>query len=130
MLFLPDTTFYIDIERGRDYTRRFLERCLNRGDGLITCPVVLAEYYSGVRPGERFYVDRVLETATMVAITREHGLIAASIRYEERRRGRTVHAADALIAAVAQDAGATIVTENPGDFQHPELQVLSLRPRP
>ena len=126
-LFLPDTTFLIDLERRQPYARAFLRQCNERGDSLAVCLITLTEYYAGRLPGERPDMDGFLESAIYWEMDRAVGLTAARNCCIAQRRGIKIHVADALIAALAESIGATVVSENRRDFEAIGVPVLSLR---
>jgi predicted nucleic acid-binding protein len=51
---------------------------------------------------------------------------AGKYRYDLARRGVQISATDALIAAVARDRAAVLVTRNVRDFPMADIHVLSL----
>ena len=127
-VYLPDTTFLVDFEHGQPHALSFAQDCLRRSDTMVTCLIIVAEYYSGRVPAQRPELDELIQACDYWEMNREVGLVAARHRLESRRQGIQIHLPDALVAALAFVRGATVVTENPKDFQMTGLDVLSLRP--
>ena len=50
--------------------------------------------------------------------------MAARLRAEARKRGRTLHLPDALIAATAKENGLTLATRNVSDFDYLGVAVI------
>ena len=125
--YLPDTTFFIDFERRQPHAESFVRQCAERGDTLSVCLITLAEYYSGRVPGERPAMDWLINSCIYWEMPRDIGVLAAQHRLDVRKRGIQIELPDALIAALAFVRGATVVTENPKDFQMAGLSLLSLR---
>ena len=110
---LIDTDVLIDYLRGRSQAVAYLE---SRRETLFTSAIVVAELFAGVREGgEREALDTLLRafevTEVDSAIAEQGGLW--------RRDFHGTHGTsltDALIAASASAAGATLVTLNKAHF--------------
>ena len=123
--FLLDTNVISEIA-GTDRNPQVAAFLANLADGYVSV-ITIHELYFGLerlQPGRRrqsltetveqfvaLYHDRVL------AITEVEGRAAASLRANASREGRTLHLADALIAASARVHGLTIATRNITDFE-------------
>lgn len=96
-------------------------------DEIGVCSVVLAEFLSGMHPGRRAvwttFVDGLTYWTTSPPAARQAGIW----RHDYRQDGITLATTDLLIAAVAYEVGATLITENPRHFPMPELSLLSFR---
>ncbi|MDE2994260.1 MAG: hypothetical protein OXU67_10295, partial [Chloroflexota bacterium] len=60
-------------------------------------------------------------------ITKEAAIRAGQLRYEFARQGITLSTPDTLIAAVAEEQEAVIVTDNVKDYPAKGMRLLSLR---
>lgn len=123
---LLDTSPVIDLERRDSATQAFLHNARSRGVRLWGTPVLTAEYYSGVPPGEVPQVDEFLASLHYVTITVPVGLLAAAYRLDFRRRGVQLQTADSLVAACARTIGADLLTSNLKDFPMTDIRVLSI----
>ena len=93
------------------------------------CAVNVAEFFAGVPPVDRPYWTAVLSTLTYWAISPAVARRAGELRYDFARQGHTlaaVSATDTLIAAVALEEGATLVTGNPRHYPLQGIRLLTL----
>lgn len=125
--YLLDTTALIDFSKDREPARSRILRMIESGDELGVCAVNIAEFYAGLPP-ERWTVwDDFLSALQYWEITWGTARQAGRFRYDFARRGIALSTADTLVAAVAWERGATILTDNVEDYPMDEVRVLSLR---
>ena len=60
----------------------------------------------------------------LLPVERAEAQLAARLRAEARKRGRTLHLPDALIAATAKENGLTLATRNISDFDYLGVAVI------
>jgi predicted nucleic acid-binding protein len=60
-------------------------------------------------------------------MTSAAALRAGTYRFDFKRRGQTLATADALIAAMAREYEAVLLTENPRHFPMDDIEVRSFR---
>jgi predicted nucleic acid-binding protein len=125
---LVDTDALIDYSKGREPTVTRIRELLDQGDELGLCAINVAEFLTGIAPADREYWHTVLATMTYWPISFAAGARAGAWRKDLALQGRTMPLADALIAAVAVEQGATLVTRNAKDYRMPGLQLLVLAP--
>lgn len=125
--YLLDTTALIDFSKGREPARSRLLRMIQTGDEVGVCAINVAEFYAGVPPEKRALWDAFVDALGYWEISRAAARQAGCFRYDFARRGQVLSTTDALVAAVAQERGAVIVTSNVKDYPMPEVQLLSLR---
>ena len=112
-LFLLDTTFLIDAERGGVD----LDDAIDDDDDVAIAAITVAELLVGVkfasgrrRNARQTYVNEIIESLPIIAYDRdvavEHADLLAAVREQGRPRG----AHDLLIAATARSTGRTVVT--------------------
>lgn len=123
--YLLDTTVLIDHARGHTAGVKVLARLFSETDQLFTCDVITAEALSGGDLAEIETIGRLLDALEYLAIDPVGARWAGSRRRELRAQGRRQPMADALIAAVAWRADATVVTRNPADFRLFGVPVLA-----
>lgn len=105
---------------------RHVEQFLRRADMMTISVITLHELAFGIErlpPGRRrddlqSRADKLTQTFADEAlpVKRAQALLAATLRTEAAARGRTLHLADAFIAATAMTGGLTLATRNTQDF--------------
>nr|MBI3614848.1 type II toxin-antitoxin system VapC family toxin [Nitrospirota bacterium] len=116
-----DTDVLIDVLRGRQATKVFIEELTDR---MIPCcsVVSVAELYAGMRPEESEVTAELLDGLVIFPITRSIAEVAG--HFKNRARQRRLELADCLIAATAFLEGASVATGNAKDYPMPEITVL------
>jgi predicted nucleic acid-binding protein len=84
--------------------------------------------FSGVAPQERAIRQEFLDSLRYLDITREAARRAGEYRYDFARRGQTLSTPDALVAAVAREYSAIIVTDNVRDYPMDDVQLMPFMP--
>src|SRR4051794_21602046 len=125
--FLADTSLIIDLLNNRIGRREFIEKLLQPGDTLGYCTINLIEVYSGMRPGEEQATELFLARLYYYDVTPVIARRAGQLRFEWRRRGRTLSLADATIAAVGLENNLSLLTDN---VKHFPMSELTLHPLP
>ena len=121
---LLDTTFLIHYWAGRESTRDYLER--NEKFELITTTLNIKEIAVGRALQGKLDRHEILETfdwLNIIPFQTEHAFLAGQVE-AQLHRDESVNqdkisfpTGDVLIAAVAKETGATVVTENTDDFE-------------
>jgi len=121
---LLDTTFLIHYWAGRESAREYLER--NEEFELTTTTLNIKEIAVGRALQGKLDRHEILETfewVNIIAFQTEHAFLAGQVE-AELHRDESVNqdkinslTGDVLIAAVAKETGATVVTENNDDFE-------------
>jgi predicted nucleic acid-binding protein len=125
--YILDTDTLIDFSKGWEPTRSKLLQLIQGGDVLGVCAITIAEFYAGIPPENRLLWDEFFASLTYWGITREAAAAAGVDRYELARKGLSITTADSLIAAVAKEQHAIVLTSNTKDFPIEGLTVQSLR---
>jgi predicted nucleic acid-binding protein len=123
MRFLLDTSAIIRFARGNRASVNRIDYLVERGEELGCCDITIAEFYSGAPYGRDRRWDRLMDLLDYWPTTRDAAMLAASFRRDARRRNRMLGLADVIVAAVAVEQSATLLTANPRDFQLPGLEV-------
>ena len=124
---LLDTTALIDFSKGREPATSIILAMLEAGDELGICAVNVAEFYAGLPPEHHVLWDKFLGSLHYWDITREATASAGSDRYRFARQGQQLATTDVLIATVARQHKAVIVTDNLKDYPMTDIQLRSLK---
>ena len=124
--YLLDTTALIDFSKGREPTCSRLLELIEAGDDLGVCAVNIAEFYSGIPVDKRTVWNEFISSLSYWNVTREAAAHAGRDRYDFARNGQTLSTTDAIIAAVARDHQATLMTNNVKDYPMADITVLPL----
>ncbi len=124
---LLDTSVLIDLWHGVEPVSTTIRHLLSGDTDVCICAVVVSEFIAGVRPESRGDWDAFFETLRFLPTTSAAAHRAGAYRFDFKCRGRTIATADALIAAVARDYGAILLTENPKHFPMDDIEVRSFR---
>lgn len=123
MRYLLDTTVLIDHAKGRHGASEVVASLFAETGDLFTCDVVVAESLSGGDEVERTTILALIAALEYVATSPVAAVWAGDSRRSRTRSGpRSL--GDAIIAAVAWDSDATVVTRNPEDFEAQGVRVL------
>lgn len=124
MRYLLDTTLIVDHAHGFPAAMGLLARLYEEGAELYTCDVVTCEALSGGTDEHLEAVAAVLEPLEYVSTSPRAARWAAASRLHRHRDGGKLGLGDSLIAGVAADLGATVVTRNRPDFERQGIEVL------
>ena len=122
--YLLDTTMVIDHAHGYPPATSLLARLYEQGAELYTCDVVTCEALSGGTDEHRASVEALLRPLEYVSTSPTAARSAAARRLARHQAGGKLGLGDALIAAVAEDLGAVVVTRNRPDFERRGIEVL------
>jgi predicted nucleic acid-binding protein len=114
--YVLDTTFVIDALRGDESAVARFDRLFSDGDQALVTEVVACEAWTGAPSDDDPALAALLSATEFIQPGRDAARAAGRWRADSRRRGFTLSLADALIAAAAKAAGATVLTRNARDF--------------
>jgi predicted nucleic acid-binding protein len=123
--YLLDSTVLIDHTNGDEPAMALLARLFAEGHELLTCDVVTCETLSLGTDADRRHLRTLLNALDYVATSPEAAGWAGESRRQRHLAGGRRALADALIAGVAHDLDATIVTRNRPDFERQGIAVLT-----
>jgi predicted nucleic acid-binding protein len=126
-IYLVDASTLIDASHRHGETRERLMALLDGGNVVGICPVVTGEFLAGIALADRGRWRQWLEAFTYWDISRSAAIQAGEWRYDFARQGVTLSLVDALIAAVAMDIDAVLVTSNVKHFPMTGIELMSLR---
>jgi predicted nucleic acid-binding protein len=125
--YLLDTDALIDFSRGIEPASSSIISWLDGSDVVAVCPVTVAEFFAGLAIEEAFQWTGFIAALPYWEISIEAAMHAGQYRYAFARTGQRITITDALLAAVAQEQGATLVTGNVKEFPMRGLSLLSIR---
>lgn len=108
--YLFDTGALIDIYRGRQRIRPFLEEVIGGAVTAYVSPITEAELWFGLRPGERERHEALLSYFIALPVTSEAGRLAGE--WMQRYGPRGLGWMDALIVATGALAAVPILTRD------------------
>jgi predicted nucleic acid-binding protein len=123
--YLLDTTLIADHANGYRPAVALLQKLFEEGGELFTCDVVTCEARSGGTDEHLDAVSRLLDPLEYVATSPQAARWAGAARLQRHRSGGKLGVGDALIAGVATELGATVVTRNRPDFERQGVPVLT-----
>jgi len=123
--YLLDSTVLIDHTNGDEPAMALLARLFAEGRELYTCDVVNCETLSLGTDADRRHLRTLLDALDYVATSPEAARWAGESRRQRHLAGGRRALADALIAGVAHDLDATVVTRNRPDFDRQGIAVLT-----
>lgn len=124
--YMLDTSVLIEAIRRREPAFSQLRDWIVAGEELGICAVQIAEFMSGVHPQRRVAEYRFLTTLRWWDTTQEAAAQAGFYRYDFARRGIQIDTPDAVIAAVARERSAVLVTGNGRDFPMNDIRIFTL----
>lgn len=124
MRYLLDTTLIIDHTAGDRRAESIVQRLFEGGNELFTCDVLTCEALSRGVDEEVRQRRVLLDALEYVSTSPAAARWAAESRRQRRAGGLKRSLGDALIAAVAVDIGAIVVTRNRPDFARQGVEVL------
>lgn len=123
MRYLLDTTLLVDHVLGRHGAPEVVERLFGETGDLYVCDAVVAEALSRGTDAEVAIMERLIRALEYVATTPAAASEAGALRRSASRTSPR-QLGDALIAAVAADIDAVVVTRTPSDFERLGVGVL------
>ncbi len=121
---LLDTTFLIHYWGGRETVEKYLET--HEEEEFVTTTLNIKELAVGRAIQEAldpYEIHSTFDWTTIIPFQAEHAFVAAELE-ARLHQNETINqdkinslTGDVLIAAVAKETGATVVTQNPDDFQ-------------
>lgn len=124
MRYLLDATVLIDHANGDQPATALMAQLFEEGHLLYACDVVTCEALSGGDDDDVRHIKVLLEALEFVETTPAAARWAGESRRQGRAAGTRRATADALIAGVAIDFDATVVTRNAADFIRQGVPVL------
>lgn len=125
MRYLLDSTLLIDHANLDEPASALLSDLHSTANELYTCDVVTCETLSQGDPSHLRRLRALLDALEYVATSPGAARWAAASRLKRHRAGGKLGLGDSLIAGVAAELGATVVSRNRPDFERQGIEVLS-----
>lgn len=125
MRYLLDSTLLIDHANRDEAAAELLARLFSESHELYTCDVVTCETLSQGDASHLRHLRSLLNALEYAATSPEAARWAANSRLTRHRAGGKLGLGDSLIAGVAAELGATVVTRNRPDFERQGIEVLT-----
>jgi predicted nucleic acid-binding protein len=127
MKYLVDADTLIDYLKDRGNARPRITAMIEADEEVALCAITVAELYSGLSDK-----NRTIWESWLMALSYWHISIGAAMRAGTYRKtasegGRTISVTDSLLAALAHENDATLLTSNIKDYPMKDVRVLSLR---
>jgi predicted nucleic acid-binding protein len=123
--YLLDSTLLIDHANRDEPAGNLLDSLHSGPHVLYVCDVVICETLSQGDASHLRHLRVLLDALEYVATSPNAARWAAASRLKRHRAGGKLGLGDSLIAGVAAELGATVVTRNRPDFERQGIQVLS-----
>jgi predicted nucleic acid-binding protein len=124
--YLIDTDAFVDYLNVRPPAVSLFVELAEAGDTLCLCDVVVAEVYSGLGAVPDPRAEGLIQSAEFVLTSMDTARQAGTWRHDYARQGIQLSTTDTLVAAVALQIGATLITASLNDYPIPEISVLRL----
>ena len=124
--YLLDTDVVISFSKQREPAYSWLLGRVRSSDDLGVCDIVVAEFFAGLPPADRSGWESFFDAMFFWETSPEAARRAGRYRYQFARQGLAIATSDALIAAVAVDVQATLVTGNVRHYPMPDVTLLPL----
>lgn len=124
---LLDTDALISYLAGNERTVDLIARLNREGNILGVCAINIAELYSGLSEAQRQRTERLIDALLYFELTAQAAKQAGAFRYDSARKGISLSVADTLVAAVAAENNAIVVTGNVKDYPLEEVKTLDSR---
>jgi predicted nucleic acid-binding protein len=127
MKYLLDTDTLIDVLEDRGDARQQVAAMIETDDEVALCAITVAELYSGLSDRKRSKWESWLIALSYWHINIEVAMGAGTYRKTASEAGRTISVTDSLLAALAREKNATLLTSNIKDYPMKDVRVMSLR---
>ena len=118
---LVDTDILIDFLRGKEKAREFIVSLAGDAD-IICSAITVAEIHAGMKEQERIKTQELLDSLTIIDVTREIAEKAGA--YRRTIRSHALELDDCLIAASAYLKRSTLATGNSKHYPMRDIEQL------
>jgi predicted nucleic acid-binding protein len=126
--YLLDTNILIHFSKGRNPEFSWVSAALTSGEDVGVCAINVAEFFAGIAPVDHPRWRRFFDSLSFWPLSQSAARRAGSLRYDFARRGHILSTADTLLAAVAEEQAAELVTGNVRHYPMTTVRVLYVGP--
>jgi predicted nucleic acid-binding protein len=127
MKYLLDADTLIDYIQDRGNARPRITAMIEQDEEVAVCAITVAEVYSGLSDKRRDIWESWIMTLSYWHIGYDVAVQAGRSRKMASAAGRTLAVTDSLLAALARDKDAVLLTSNIKDYPMKDVRVMSLR---
>lgn len=124
--YLLDTDALIDFSKRRDPAYSWILTWIDGGETVGACAITVAEFYTGLSIDQAEEWREFITSLTYWDVTPEAAMRAGQDRYMFARAGASIGVADSLVAAVARQQDALLVTGNVKDYLMSDIALFPL----
>lgn len=124
--YILDTSVLISFSKNHEQTKYQLLKLIDNKEKIAICAISVAEFFAGISPEERVNWESFIGDLLYWNISFDAAIRAGQYRYDFARKGITLSTTDSLIAAIAWENNATIITNNVKDFPMKDVKLLSI----
>jgi predicted nucleic acid-binding protein len=125
--YLLDTDALIDFSKGAEPATSLILSWIDGTDEVAVCAITIGEFFAGLTREQASTWESFVMALTYWDITRHASMRAGQDRYALDRVGKHITMTDALLAGVARENSATLVTGNARHYPTGDVTLLSLR---
>lgn len=125
-LYLLDTDALIDFSKRREPAYARVLAWIDAAEAVGVCAITVAEFSTGLSAADLEAWHAFLTSLLYWDISPAAAMRAGQDRRTFARQGRSLSTTDCLVAAVAREQGAFVVTGNVKDYPMVDVQVFSL----
>lgn len=117
-----DTTFIIDLLRGKKEIKLLIQKFNNLNEDLTISPISIKEVIYGVYASnkieeEKEKIESLLNSFIMLNFDKESAFLAGKIEFELDKTGKMIDTEDIMIASTAIANEETLITRNKKHFE-------------
>ena len=124
--FLLDTSVIVEFSKQREPAYSQIIAWIRSGETLAVCAISVAEFYAGLSATEAHRWEELVTAFAYWPISIAAAMHAGQERYWYARQGKTISTTDSLLAAVAREQHAVLVTNNVKDFPMDDVVLFPL----
>jgi predicted nucleic acid-binding protein len=127
MRYLLDADTLIDFIQDCGNARPRITTMIEQDDEVAVCAITVAEVYSGLNDKRSDIWESWIMALSYWHISYDVAARAGRYRKTASEAGRTLSTTDSLLAALAREKNAMLLTSNIKDYPMKDVRVLSLR---
>ena len=118
---IADTTFIIDILKGKKEAAEKTQELLNRNEPIKATTISVFEIWQGTKDirneSEKEKIEKLLSSIGLIAFDIESAKKAGNIHADLKSKGELIESADSMIAGIVLNHNETLLTRNKKHFE-------------